>query len=168
MHDKDKVLSKDPFNLHDILNKRKDSGDDLKYPPGFTPSVINLEEVNKKVKGATSNEVLERKKKGLGFWQEKLVLNLLALIESKEHGKQLLDSVKNGPFHFGTIPVPGTATTLIAIRDITMDDLTPKEKVREAMFTHRKAQINFYHIPSRPFYPPDVYSLVYIIMQRVL
>ncbi|GJY47252.1 hypothetical protein Tco_0436315 [Tanacetum coccineum] len=80
----------------------------------------------------------------------------------------MLERIKNGPFHFGTIPVPGTATTLIAIRDITMDDLTPKEKVREAMFTHRKAQINFYHIPSRPFYPPDVYSLVYIIMQRVL
>ncbi|GJV24472.1 hypothetical protein Tco_1377167 [Tanacetum coccineum] len=116
-------------NEEDAKDDRKDSGDDLKYLPGFTPSVINVEEVNKKVKGATSNEVLERKKKGLGFWQEKLVLNLLALIESKEHGKQLLDSVKNGPFHFGTIPVPGTATTLIAIRDITMDDLTPKEKI---------------------------------------
>ncbi|GJZ10213.1 hypothetical protein Tco_0544972, partial [Tanacetum coccineum] len=59
MPDKDKVLSEDPFNLYDILNKRKDSGDDLKYPPGFTPSVINMEEVNKKVKGATSNEVNE-------------------------------------------------------------------------------------------------------------
>nr|GEV65031.1 hypothetical protein [Tanacetum cinerariifolium]GEV70048.1 hypothetical protein [Tanacetum cinerariifolium] len=56
---KDKVLSEDPFNLYDILNKRKDSGDDLKYPPGFTPSVINVEEVNEKVKGATSNEVNE-------------------------------------------------------------------------------------------------------------
>ncbi|GKB53995.1 hypothetical protein Tco_0904748, partial [Tanacetum coccineum] len=49
----------DPFNLYDILNKRKDSGDDLKYPPGLTPSGINMEEVNKKVKGATSNEVNE-------------------------------------------------------------------------------------------------------------
>nr|GEY05538.1 RNA-directed DNA polymerase, eukaryota [Tanacetum cinerariifolium] len=54
--ERDKVLSVDPFNLYDILNKRKDSGDDLKYPHGFTPSVINVEEVNKKVKGATSNE----------------------------------------------------------------------------------------------------------------
>ncbi|GJX83173.1 reverse transcriptase domain-containing protein [Tanacetum coccineum] len=44
MPDKDKILSDDPFNLYDILNKRKDSGDDLKYPPGFTPSVINMEE----------------------------------------------------------------------------------------------------------------------------
>ncbi|GJW69587.1 hypothetical protein Tco_0126504 [Tanacetum coccineum] len=60
MPDKDKVLSEDPFNLYDILNKRKDSGNDLKYPPGFTPSVINVEEVNKKVKGATSNEVNEQ------------------------------------------------------------------------------------------------------------
>ncbi|GJW37187.1 hypothetical protein Tco_0060107 [Tanacetum coccineum] len=56
MPDKDKVLSEDPFNLYDILNKRKDSGDKLEYPPGFTPSGINMEEVNKKVKGATSNE----------------------------------------------------------------------------------------------------------------
>ncbi|GJX89733.1 RNA-directed DNA polymerase, eukaryota [Tanacetum coccineum] len=59
MPDKDKVLSKDPFNLYDILNKRKDSGDDLKYPFGFTPSVINMKEVNKEVKGATSNKVNE-------------------------------------------------------------------------------------------------------------
>ncbi|GJX97797.1 RNA-directed DNA polymerase, eukaryota [Tanacetum coccineum] len=59
MPDMDKVLSEDPFNLYDILNKRKDSGDDLKYPPGFTPSVINVEEVNKNVKGATSNKVNE-------------------------------------------------------------------------------------------------------------
>ncbi|GKD68050.1 hypothetical protein Tco_1322140, partial [Tanacetum coccineum] len=57
--DKDKVLSEDPFNLYVILNKRKDSGDDLKYPPGFTPSVINVVEVNKKVKWATSTEVNE-------------------------------------------------------------------------------------------------------------
>ncbi|GJT59541.1 RNA-directed DNA polymerase, eukaryota, nucleotide-binding alpha-beta plait domain protein, partial [Tanacetum coccineum] len=55
MLNKNKVLSEDPFNLYDILNKRKDSGDDLKYPPGFTPSVINMEEVNKKVKGTTNN-----------------------------------------------------------------------------------------------------------------
>ncbi|GJW68511.1 RNA-directed DNA polymerase, eukaryota [Tanacetum coccineum] len=59
MADKDKVLSEDPFNLYDILNKRNDSGDDLKYPPDFTPSGINVEEVNKKVKRATSNEVNE-------------------------------------------------------------------------------------------------------------
>ncbi|GJY64404.1 hypothetical protein Tco_0465864 [Tanacetum coccineum] len=56
MPDKEKFLSDDHFNLYDILNKRKDSSDDLKYPPGCTPSVINVEEVNKKVKGATSNE----------------------------------------------------------------------------------------------------------------
>ncbi|GJT37241.1 hypothetical protein Tco_0937106 [Tanacetum coccineum] len=59
MPDKDKFLFDDPFNLYDILNKRKDSADDLKYPPGFTSSVINVEEVNKKVKGDTSNEVNE-------------------------------------------------------------------------------------------------------------
>ncbi|GKD99016.1 hypothetical protein Tco_1382913 [Tanacetum coccineum] len=55
MPGKDKVPSEDPFNLYNILNKRKDSGDTLKYPSGFTPNVINVEEV----KGATSNEVNE-------------------------------------------------------------------------------------------------------------
>ncbi|GKA50905.1 hypothetical protein Tco_0744101 [Tanacetum coccineum] len=59
MIDKDKVLSNNPFNLYDILNKRKDSGDNLKYPPSFTPSMTNVEKVNKKVKGAISNEVNE-------------------------------------------------------------------------------------------------------------
>nr|GEY80283.1 RNA-directed DNA polymerase, eukaryota [Tanacetum cinerariifolium] len=59
MPDKDKVLFGEPFNLYDILNKRKDSSDDLKYPPGCTPSMINVEEVNKKVKGATGHEIYE-------------------------------------------------------------------------------------------------------------
>ncbi|GJY18064.1 hypothetical protein Tco_0389555 [Tanacetum coccineum] len=59
MPDKEKVLSQDPFNLSDILDKRKDSGDDLKYPPGFTPSVTNVEEV----KGTTSNEVMDIQEK---------------------------------------------------------------------------------------------------------
>nr|GEX80204.1 RNA-directed DNA polymerase, eukaryota [Tanacetum cinerariifolium] len=49
MPDKDEVLYEDPY---DILNKRMDNGDDLKYPPRFTPNVIN-------VKGVTSNEVNE-------------------------------------------------------------------------------------------------------------
>ncbi|GJT04571.1 hypothetical protein Tco_0839033 [Tanacetum coccineum] len=57
MPDKDKVISEDPFNLYDILNKIKDSGDNLKYLLGFTPSVINVEEVNKKVEVAISNRV---------------------------------------------------------------------------------------------------------------
>nr|GEU84887.1 hypothetical protein [Tanacetum cinerariifolium] len=59
MTDKGKVLPNDPFNLYYILNKRKDSGDELKYPPGFTSSVIKVEEVNEKVKRATTNEVNE-------------------------------------------------------------------------------------------------------------
>ncbi|GJZ96432.1 hypothetical protein Tco_0668766 [Tanacetum coccineum] len=70
MHDKEKVLSEDPFNLYDILNKRKDSGDDLKYPPRYTPNVINVDEVNKKVKGVTSNEVNEHVKSTLNKLEE--------------------------------------------------------------------------------------------------
>nr|GEY05563.1 RNA-directed DNA polymerase, eukaryota [Tanacetum cinerariifolium] len=54
------IKSQQIMMLRGSLNQvRKDSGDDLKYPPDFTPSVINVEEVNKKVKGATSNEVNE-------------------------------------------------------------------------------------------------------------
>nr|GEX13554.1 RNA-directed DNA polymerase, eukaryota [Tanacetum cinerariifolium] len=44
-----------PSNV--IVRNLQDSGDDLKYPPGFEPSMINMEEVNKKEKWATSNEV---------------------------------------------------------------------------------------------------------------
>ncbi|GKD59773.1 RNA-directed DNA polymerase, eukaryota [Tanacetum coccineum] len=74
MPDKDKVLSDDPFIIYDILNKRKDSGDDLKYPPSFTPSVINVEEVNEKKKGATelndinSIDLLEAAQKSKVRW----------------------------------------------------------------------------------------------------
>ncbi|GKC99754.1 RNA-directed DNA polymerase, eukaryota, partial [Tanacetum coccineum] len=39
------------------VSESKYSGDDLKYPPGFKPSMINVEEVNEKEKWATSNEV---------------------------------------------------------------------------------------------------------------
>ncbi|GJW17040.1 hypothetical protein Tco_0024476 [Tanacetum coccineum] len=48
----------DPSICNDSFEK-KDSGDDLKYPPGFTPSVINMEEVNEKEKRDTSNKVNE-------------------------------------------------------------------------------------------------------------
>ncbi|GKB54226.1 hypothetical protein Tco_0904979 [Tanacetum coccineum] len=48
-----KVLSEDPFNLYEILNKTKESSsiskeDDLKYPPGFTPKVVTVEEAEAK------------------------------------------------------------------------------------------------------------------------
>ncbi|GJS94120.1 RNA-directed DNA polymerase, eukaryota, reverse transcriptase zinc-binding domain protein [Tanacetum coccineum] len=59
MLDNDKVLMDDPFNLYDILNKRKDRGDDLKYPPSFTPS----NEVNEHV-NSTSNKLEESVPKG--------------------------------------------------------------------------------------------------------
>ncbi|GJZ71153.1 RNA-directed DNA polymerase, eukaryota [Tanacetum coccineum] len=48
-----KVVSEDPFNLYEILNKTKESSsiskeDDLKYPPGFTPKVVTVEEAEAK------------------------------------------------------------------------------------------------------------------------
>ncbi|GJT22063.1 hypothetical protein Tco_0892000 [Tanacetum coccineum] len=82
MSDINKVLSDDPFNLYDIVNKRKDSGDDLKYPPSFTPSVINVEEVNEKVKGATSNEVNEHVNSTLNNLEESVPKEKLSLNNS--------------------------------------------------------------------------------------
>ncbi|GJV24781.1 RNA-directed DNA polymerase, eukaryota [Tanacetum coccineum] len=82
MPDKDKVLTEDPFNLYDILNKRKDSGDDLKYPHGFTSSVINVEGVNEKVKEATSNEVNEHVNSTLNKLEESVPKGKLSLNNS--------------------------------------------------------------------------------------
>ncbi|GKA59629.1 hypothetical protein Tco_0758942 [Tanacetum coccineum] len=51
------IKSQQIMMLREPLNQvRKDSSDDLKYPPGFTPIVVNVEEVNEKEKEATSNE----------------------------------------------------------------------------------------------------------------
>ncbi|GJW67000.1 hypothetical protein Tco_0121424 [Tanacetum coccineum] len=44
----------------------------------------------------------------------------------KEHGNKLLQSVKEGPFQYGTETSPATT------RARTMDDLSPEEKIREA------------------------------------
>ncbi|GJS56290.1 hypothetical protein Tco_0629652 [Tanacetum coccineum] len=51
------------------------------------------------------------------------------MIFGKEHGEQLLDSVKNGPFKFGTIDVPGTTTSHATTKEKTLADLTPEEKI---------------------------------------
>nr|GEV23945.1 RNA-directed DNA polymerase, eukaryota [Tanacetum cinerariifolium] len=52
----DMSQSGDKVTADNDVERRKVSGYELKYPHGFTPSVINVEEVNKKVKWATSNE----------------------------------------------------------------------------------------------------------------
>ncbi|GJV73485.1 hypothetical protein Tco_1493480 [Tanacetum coccineum] len=50
-------------------------------------------------------------------------------IRGKEHGKDLLDSVLNGPFKYGMVEVPATPTTVSYIRERTYKDLTDKEKI---------------------------------------
>ncbi|GKD02695.1 hypothetical protein Tco_1177669 [Tanacetum coccineum] len=52
-------------------------------------------------------------------------------IRGKEHGKDLLDSVLNGPFKYGMVVVPDTSTTSESTRPRTYDDLTDKEKICE-------------------------------------
>nr|GEU38041.1 integrase, catalytic region, zinc finger, CCHC-type, peptidase aspartic, catalytic [Tanacetum cinerariifolium] len=59
-------------------------------------------------------------------WQSRMLL----YIQGKEHSKQLLKSVEKGPFQFGTIVVPGIATS--PTRERTLDDLTPKKKISQA------------------------------------
>ncbi|GKA88920.1 hypothetical protein Tco_0810732 [Tanacetum coccineum] len=82
-------------------------------------------------------------------WQSRMLL----YIKGKEHGKDLYDSVINEPFQYGTVEVPETETTLPFTRERTYDDLTDKEKIREACDI-RATNIVFQGLP------PDVYSLV--------
>ncbi|GJX40398.1 hypothetical protein Tco_0255388 [Tanacetum coccineum] len=49
----------------------------------------------------------------------------------KKHGKDLLDSVLNGPFKYGTVEVPSTPTTAAYMRKRAYEDLTDKEKIHE-------------------------------------
>ncbi|GKA70260.1 hypothetical protein Tco_0776324 [Tanacetum coccineum] len=58
-------------------------------------------------------------------WQSRMLL----YIRGKENGKELYNSVINGPFQYVTVEVPATPTTLAYTRDITYDDLTYKEKI---------------------------------------
>ncbi|GJZ87437.1 hypothetical protein Tco_0659047 [Tanacetum coccineum] len=61
-------------------------------------------------------------------WKSRVLL----YIQGKEHGKQLYDSVINGPFQFGTVEVLATPNTPASTRHRTIDDLTKAEKIREA------------------------------------
>ncbi|GJU77220.1 ALP1-like protein [Tanacetum coccineum] len=61
-------------------------------------------------------------------WQSRMLL----YIRGKEHDIQLLDSVKNGPFQFGTVEVSPTPNTPASTRERTFADLIPEEKIREA------------------------------------
>ncbi|GJV03897.1 hypothetical protein Tco_1337466 [Tanacetum coccineum] len=79
--------------------------------------------------------------------------SMLLYIQGKEHGKQVYNSVINGPFHHGTMEVPATPTSLQSTRDRTYEDLTKVEKIREACDI-RATNIVLHGLP------PDVYSLV--------
>ncbi|GJV39208.1 hypothetical protein Tco_1417648 [Tanacetum coccineum] len=78
---------------------------------------------------------------------------MLLYIKGKEHGKELYDSVINGPFKYGTVEVPGTLTIHPSVRDRTYEDLTNTEKIHEACDI-RTTKIVLQGLPQ------DVYSLV--------
>ncbi|GJT27596.1 hypothetical protein Tco_0907871 [Tanacetum coccineum] len=58
---------------------------------------------------------------------------MLLYIKGKEHGKLLVDSFLNGPFQYGTITEPETATTPAIVRQRRYDELIRKEKIRESV-----------------------------------
>ncbi|GJX28623.1 retrovirus-related pol polyprotein from transposon TNT 1-94 [Tanacetum coccineum] len=58
---------------------------------------------------------------------------MLLYIKGKEHGKLLVDSVLNKPFHFRIIIVPEDETTSIMIRERTYIDLIDEEKLHESI-----------------------------------
>ncbi|GJY94496.1 hypothetical protein Tco_0510857 [Tanacetum coccineum] len=68
-------------------------------------------------------------------WQSRMKL----YIRGKEHGKDLLDSVLNGPFKYGTVDVPATPTTTAYMRERTYEDLTEKEKIHDPIASLNKA-----------------------------
>ncbi|GJV97658.1 hypothetical protein Tco_1549235 [Tanacetum coccineum] len=82
-------------------------------------------------------------------WQSRMLL----YIRGKEHGIQLLESVKNGPFQFGTVKVPPTPNTPASTREQNLTDLIPEEKI------HEVCDISATNIILQGL-PPDVYTLV--------
>ncbi|GJZ49008.1 hypothetical protein Tco_0603198, partial [Tanacetum coccineum] len=59
------------------------------------------------------------------------VSRMLLYIKVKERRKLLMNSVLNGPFKYGTVTVPGTATAPATVRDRTYDELIDAEKIHE-------------------------------------
>ncbi|GKC11251.1 hypothetical protein Tco_1008033 [Tanacetum coccineum] len=79
--------------------------------------------------------------------------HMLLYIQGKEHGKELYDSVINGPFQFGTVEVHATPTTPAFTRERTLDDLTNKEKISEVC-DRRGTNIVLQGLPQ------DIYTIV--------
>ncbi|GKB52241.1 hypothetical protein Tco_0902994 [Tanacetum coccineum] len=82
-------------------------------------------------------------------WQSRMLL----YIRGKQHGKHLLESVKNGPIQYGTIDIQDTPTKPPSTRIRTIDDLTEAEKIREA-YDIKATNIVLQGLP------PDVYTFV--------
>ncbi|GKB41222.1 hypothetical protein Tco_0886164 [Tanacetum coccineum] len=78
---------------------------------------------------------------------------MLLYIKGKEHGKQLYDSVINGPFQYEIVEVPSTITSPQIVRDGTYEDLTKAKKICRA------CDIRATNIVLQGL-PPNVYSLV--------
>ncbi|GKC69722.1 hypothetical protein Tco_1115605 [Tanacetum coccineum] len=115
-----KANSEDPFNLYDLLNKKKDENnkgdcveDSLKFPPGFTPKDTN--EVTKE-RPNTSNESKRVSGEGVHSFQEEDT-------GVKKHGskkKAKDDAVESMcPGHFQKAETPRSGGSILQ----SMDDM---------------------------------------------
>nr|GEV20208.1 hypothetical protein [Tanacetum cinerariifolium] len=95
------------------------------------------------------NRPLMIEKSQYNSWHRRMKL----YIRGKEHGKDLLDLVLNGPFKYRTAEVPDTSTTPASTRPRTYDDLTNKEKI------HEECDIKEINIVLKGL-PPYIYNLM--------
>ncbi|GJZ41684.1 nucleotide-binding alpha-beta plait domain-containing protein [Tanacetum coccineum] len=122
-----KANSEDPFNLYDLLNKKKDENnkgdcveDSLKFPPGFTPKDTN--EVTEE-RPNTSNESKRVSGEGVHSFQEEDT-------GVKKHGskKKAKDDVVESmcPGHFQKAETPRSGGSILQSMDDMVKELTEK------------------------------------------
>ncbi|GJY22128.1 hypothetical protein Tco_0394694 [Tanacetum coccineum] len=97
--------------------------------------------------------------------------HMLLYIKGKENGKLLVDPVRNGPFKYGTVTVPGTPTTPTTVRDRTYDELTNAEKLHKS-FDIKATNIvlqglpqNIYHMLNHHTEAKDIWDRVKLLIE---
>ncbi|GKC34795.1 nucleotide-binding alpha-beta plait domain-containing protein [Tanacetum coccineum] len=115
-----KANSEDPFNLYDLLNKKKNEDnkgdyveDNLKFPPGFTPKDIN--EVTEE-RPNTSNESKRVSEEGVHSFQEEDTVSGVKKLGSKKKAKDdLVESMCSG--HFQKAETPRSGGSILQLMD---------------------------------------------------
>ncbi|GJR38380.1 nucleotide-binding alpha-beta plait domain-containing protein [Tanacetum coccineum] len=115
-----KANSEDPFNLNDLLNKKKDENnkgdcveDSLKFPQGFTPKDTN--EVTEE-RPNTSNESKRVSGKGVHSFQEEDIVSGVKKHGSKKKAKDdIVESMCSG--HFQKAEIPWSGSSILQLMD---------------------------------------------------